>query len=299
MADSATAWPDDDAAARASGKHIIDILIEERAPKLSRSAAWPVIRPSLYQLLMYPKARAMADAITPLSGRDALEHISGLLRLDTRIRLLERIPANGRCVIVANHPTGIADGIAVFDAIKTARADICFMANADAHRVCPQFIDVLIPVEWVQDKRTIEKTKRTLRLAQRAFEEERPLMIFPAGRLARRFGEEIVDPPWESSAVSLARKHACPVIPIHVAGPYPFFFHTFDRFSKELRDITLFHELLNKAGGRYDLTVGPPIPPKALVGPADQITLKLKHYTEKTLPFDPDAVFSAGLTPAL
>jgi putative hemolysin len=283
------------AAARADdeAKHIVDVLIEERAPRLAGGPFWPLARPALYQALNYKTARAMADAIAPLGGRAALDHVSRILDLKVRDRFLaERLPANGRCVIVANHPTGIADGVAVYDAVKRTRPDVCFFANADAHRVCPGFIDVLIPVEWVTAKRTIEKTKRTLRMANQAFNEERPVMIFPAGRLARMENGQATDPDWEPSAVSMARKNKAPIIPIHVQGPYPFLFHTFDKFSKELRDITLFHELLNKKGQGYDLIVGPPIPPEQLAGDAEDTTLKLKRYVERQLPDDPDTPFS-------
>jgi len=289
------AQPLPSAAARAfRDKHIIDILIEERAPTLAATPFWPAIRPALFAILNYGKARMMADAIAPIDGRSALEHISRLLHLKTRVSGLEHLPEKGRCVVIANHPTGIADGIAVYDALKGKRPDVCFFANADAHRVCAGFIDILIPVEWVQDKRSIEKTKRTLRMAQQAFTDERPIMIFPAGRLARRIDGKIQDPAWEPSAVSLARKHKAPIIPIHVVGPYPFFFHTFDRISKELRDITLFHELLNKEGRQFDIVIGRPIQPEALAGDAEAMTLQLKHYVEWDLPAAPDGQFAPG-----
>ena len=89
-----------------------------------------------------------------------------------------------------------------------------------------------------------------------------------------------------------ARKHNASVIPIWVDGPYPFFFHAFDRISKELRDITLFHELLNKKGKLFTLKVGLPIAPDRLQGPAEDVTLKLKQYVEKTLPREPDRAFA-------
>lgn len=277
--------------AAAADKHIVDVLIEERAPALSQSAYWRYVRPPLYRALHYNKARSMADAIAPLPGRDAMDYISNLLSLRVQARGLERIPADGRVVVVANHPTGIADGVAVYDGLKALRPDICFFANADAHRVCPGFMDCLIPVEWVLAKRTHEKTKRTLRMAAQAFTDERAIMIFPAGRLARRQDGIIQDPSWESSAVSLARKNKAPVAPIHVRGPYPIYFHTFDRFSKELRDITLFQELLNKAGQLYTLTVGPIIPPEALAGDASEVSLRLKLYVERELSANRDAPF--------
>jgi putative hemolysin len=276
-------------------KHIVDVLIEERAPTLSSGPAWPVVRPLLYLALNYAKARRMADAISTMGGRDALDYIAGLLSLRLDVRGLDRLPTSGRCVVIANHPTGIADGIAVYSALKPRRPDICFMANADAHRVCPRFGEALIPVEWAYNKRTIEKTKQTLRAAQAAFTEERPLMIFPAGRLARRIDGRIQDPDWETSAVSLARKHAAPIIPIHVAGPYPFFFHTFDRISKELRDITLFHELLNKKGSLFTLKVGRPISGAHIAGDPGAVTTALKRFIEQDLECDGDAEFTASV----
>jgi putative hemolysin len=280
------------AAADQRSKHIVDVLIEERAPHLSQGPYWQAIRPPLYAALNYAKARRMADDIANLPGRAALDYISDLLSLRLIVRGLDRVPNRGRLVVVANHPTGIADGVAVFDALKALRPDLCFFANADAHRVCPGFMDVLIPVEWVNEKRNHEKTKLTLRMASQAFADERLLMIFPAGRLARREDGIVQDPPWEPSAVSLARKNKAPIAPIHVAGPYPLFFHTFDRFSKELRDITLFHELLNKARQTYVLTVGPLIQPEALAGEAAAVSHRLKRYVEAELGANRDAVFT-------
>ena len=268
--------------------HIVDVLIEERAPKLSSSPAWPLVRPALYAILDYRKARAMADAIAPMSGREALEYVSALLQVKVEISGLDRLPRQGRAVVVANHPTGIADGIAVYDALKAARPDMVFYANSDAHRVSPRLSEMLIPVEWVEEKRTRERTRLTLQMTKEALEAERALMIFPAGRLARRAPDGVLtDKPWAPSALSIARKYDAPVIPIHVSGPWATLFHLFDRFSPELRDITLFHELLNKRGRRFSLIVGQPIAPDTI---PDIETLK--HYVERVLPNRSDEPFA-------
>lgn len=276
-----------------AGKHIVDVLIEERCPRLATSPFWPLLRPALYLALNYTTARALADAIALKSGEEALEIVSRLLHVKIEATGLERLPSQGRCVVVANHPTGIADGIAVYDLVKASRPDVIFFANADAIRVCPRFAENLIPVEWVLEKRSLEKTKQTLRVANEAFAAERPVMIFPAGRLAKRIDGVIQEPPWEPSAVSLARKHKAPVIPIHVSGPYPLLFHAFDTLPmKELRDITLFHELLNKAGKTYRMTVGAPIAFETLAGDATTVSDRLKTFTAKTLGANPDAEFA-------
>jgi putative hemolysin len=119
------------------------------------------------------------------------------------------------------------------------------------------------------------------------------VVMFPAGRLAR-IGKDgsVTDPEWAQTAASLARKYAAPVIPIHVAGPYSRLFHWFDRVSQELRDITLFHELLNKRRKAFHLKVGKPIPPSRLDIDAAKATYALKAFTERVLPSQPDADFA-------
>jgi putative hemolysin len=277
----------------AGSDHIIDVLIAERAPRLTGSPFWPLIRPGLYALLGYGRAQRMADAIRGLSGQATLDFVSNLLDLKTSTINLDRLPAAGRCVVVANHPTGIADGIAVHDAIRKRRGDAIYFANADAIRVSPRLAEVLIPVEWVVDKRTREKTRATLEAARAAFEAERCVVMFPAGRLARA-GEDgtLTDPEWAPTATSMARKYDAPIIPIHVTGPNSTLFHLFNRVSPELRDITLFHELLNKRKKAFRLRVGKAIAPTRLDLDATRATHALKAFTERVLASRPDAEFA-------
>lgn len=272
-------------------KHIVDEMIEERAPKLSGGPAWPVLRPILYTILNYNKAVAMADSIQPMGGGEALEHISRLLEVKLETSGLERMPKDGSFLMLCNHPTGIVDGLAVYDAVKGIRPDILFYANSDALRVCPRFDEALIPVEWVLAKRTRERTRVTLKMTDEAFEKNRPISIFPAGRLARVRDGLLTDPEWMPTAVSLARKYEVPILPVHMSGPYSFWFHTFAKISAELRDITLFHELLNKRGKTFRLTVGPLIPWEHANGDANSVIRKLKHYVERVLPQSPDTPF--------
>jgi len=271
--------------------HIVDVLIAERAPRLTASPLWPVVRPALYGVLGYGAAVRMADAIRDLSGAETFDYVSDLLRLKVTTTNLDRLPATGRCVVVCNHPTGIADGVAVFDAIKQRRSDMIFFANADAIRVSPRLDETIIPVEWVHDKRTREKTRATLNAAKEAFEAERCVVMFPAGRLARERNGVLTDPEWAPTAASMARKYDAPVIPMHVTGPYSRLFHLFDKVSQELRDVTLFHELLNKEGKPFGVDVGLPIPADRLDVDAAKATEALKTFTERTLAADHDAVF--------
>ena len=274
----------------AADASIVGELIRERAPRLSRSPAWPLVRPLLYGLLNYRQARTMAEAVATLGGAAALDHVCELLRLRVASRGLERIPMQGGLIVVANHPTGLADGIAVYEALKGLRPDLLFFANADALRVNPRLAEVFIPVEWVEVRRTRERARRTLGLARAALEDGRAIVIFPAGRIARRRRGVLSDPPWAPSALSLARRHGAPVSPLHVEGPPSRLFRLFDRISGELRDITLFHELLNKRGGSFRVTAGPLIAPGTFTDPARDAE-RLKAYVERSLPQSPDRPF--------
>jgi putative hemolysin len=268
--------------------HIVDELIAERAPRLSASPLWPLARPLLYAMLGYRRAVAMADAVAGLPGEDALAFVSALLDLKISAQGLHHVPRSGPVILVANHPTGIADGLALYDAILPLRPDVIFYANADALRVSPRLAEAVIPVEWLVEKRTREKMRRTLDMTAGAIESGRALAIFPAGRIARLEDGRLTDPPWAATPVTLARRHGAPLVPVHMSGPASTLFRLFDKVSVELRDITLFHEMLNKSGQRFDLIFGPPIPAQAL---PERIEA-LKHYVEQVLPLAPDRPFA-------
>jgi putative hemolysin len=273
-------------------RHIVDVLIEERCPGLRAGPGWPFVRPVLYALLGYSRARQMADELSSLSGRESFNVLSRQLAFDLSIGGLERVPETGRCIIAANHPTGLADGVAVWDVLTRRRQDVVFFANADAIRVNPRFSDVIIPVEWVQEKRSPAKTRETLRRAAAAFAEEKCVVIFPSGRLALRKGGQMLEKEWFPTVVGLARKQEAPVIPLNLDARNSALYYLFCSLSNELRDITLFYELLNKRGSQFRMTFGRQIGPDALAGDPARLTEALKNHVSLSLLRDPDAVFA-------
>jgi putative hemolysin len=276
-------------------KHIVDVLIEERCPKLKAHAAWPLIRPPLYQALGYARARHMADRIIQMNGRESFNYLTQELAVRLVIEGLERLPKTGRVIIAANHPTGLADGVAVWDLLKRVREDIVFFANADAVRVNPRFDDVVIPVEWVLAKRTPAKTRETLKRAAEAFTDEKCVVIFPSGRLARRVDGKLEEKDWYSTVIGLARKQNATIIPLNVDARNSWLYYWFCDLNPELRDITLFHELLNKRNSRFRMRFGLPIPPDRLVGDATELTEQLKRHVAYRIGEDADAVFEPVL----
>lgn len=266
-------------------KHIVDTLIEERARHLrARPFTWFLIQSLLYPLLQYRAAIRMADSLAPLQGRRALDLVAEKLRLKLEISGLEHVPREGACMIVANHPTGIVDGIALFEALKGLRDDLCFVANRDALRVSPGLAEVVIPVEWVMEKRTLAKTRQMWRLTRTAFERGRAVVMFPSGRVAQLQGLKLVDREWQSAAIAFATRNQVPVIPLHIGAWNSWIYYFFSRTSPELRDMTLFNELLNKKGTKFTLKFGTPIDPAELAGDPEREIFRLRSYIETGLP---------------
>lgn len=265
--------------------HIVDVLIEERAKHLRHQpVVWWLIKTLLFPVLRYADAVRMADHIAALGGLEVFDWLLEELRLNTVVEGLEHVPRSGPCVVVANHPTGIVDGLALYQAIRPVRADLCYFANRDALRVAPRLSDLLIPVEWVVEKRSIAKTRDMWRYMKNAFDRQQAVVMFPSGRVAQRIGGRLVDRPWQPTTVNLVRKNAAPIVPLHVQAVNSFLFYFLAKVSQELKDMTLFNELLNKKGKTFRLTFGPPIAPDDLTGAPEDEILRLRRYIEDDLP---------------
>jgi putative hemolysin len=262
-------------------RHVVDELIEERAEQLiARPWLWRSIRPLLYPLLGYRRAIRTADAIRPMSGLEVFDYLSDALELDVRCDGLEHVPRRGLAVVTPNHPSGIADGIAVYDALKRVRRDVSFFANRDAIRVAPGLAELVVPVEWMERRRDHERRRETVRHMVRAFREKRLIVIFPSGRLAQPTLRGLEERDWLPSALNLAIKYRAPVTPMHISGRNSWLYYLFYAIHHELRDMTLFRELLNKRGRSYRIQVGEPFRP---AGDPRVLTAALRRFVTEEL----------------
>lgn len=273
--------------------HIVDQLIAERTTHLSQHPLWPLARPFLFRFLHYRQAVAMADAIAEMPGQEAMAFVSNLLSLNISAHGNERIPAKGSFILAPNHPTGIADGIAIFDLLKDIRPDMAIFANRDALRVNPNFRELIIPVEWRPQEKSHAKSRDTLEATAKAFAEERAIVLFPSGRIAYWHEDRLTERPWQPSVVALARRYEVPIVPVNMSARNSGLFYLLSKYSTELRDMTLFHELLNKKGRAVHMIVGKPIAPDLLEGDPAEVAARLQIHTVEHLAENPDAEFSA------
>jgi putative hemolysin len=259
-------------------KDRIDPLIEERAKWLSVNRPFArVARTCLDRLLSYEKALELTNQMHDWPSNKIMDHLGRLLTQRVTCSGLENIPASGPGLIVANHPTGIADGIILHRLLATKRPDTYFFANSDILRLLPQMEDMIAPVEWRVDRRTQTKTRATMIYTKQAVESGRLGVIFPSGRLAKRRGFRLHERPWMASPVTLARKFDLPIIPVRIEARNSVLFYLFDLIHSSLRDITLFHETLNKERQRYRVDIGTPIAAKNLPIKHEEAITMLYH----------------------
>ena len=258
----------------------IDPLIEERAPWLfsGRASARPA-RATLNWLLDYHRTLSLAATFRDATSAEIMAEMGRLLARDVSVSGLENIPRNGPAMVVANHPTGIADGIILHSALSQIRPDAYYFANHDILRVLPQMADMIAPVEWRPEKRSHGKTRETMAYTRRAVSDGRLGVIFPSGRLAKRTGLRLHERPWMPSAAMIARKFDIPVIPVNIRARNSAMFYLFDLIHPTLRDITLFHETLNKHRQPFRITVGESISAAALPARSEEGIALLRRAT--------------------
>ncbi len=238
-------------------KTVIDELIAERAPWYFKAGVpQSVMRLCLNGLLGYKNTVELANTLVNDSADQIFTDIGRQLSKNVQVSGIQNIPSHGPALIVCNHPTGIADGLILHNVLLARRDDIYFFANRDITRVFPQMESMIAPVEWRPEKRRHTDMRHLMQYVRYATANGRLGIIFPSGRLAKRVGLNLVERPWMASAAMIARKFKLPVVPVHISARNSLLFYLFDLIHPTLRDITLFHETLNKDKFAFDIYIG-------------------------------------------
>jgi putative hemolysin len=263
----------------------IEHLLTIRAPQLRHPLVWPVARRILLPMVGYRAAVAFVEATQGLRGIELLDALVAHMRMDIHTHgLPQAVPDAGPCVLACNHPTGGADGIAVYQAIRERRKDVVFFALDGTITAIDGSRDFLIPVETTSGKATLETGIETARAADSAFAEGKVVVIFPAGRLPMRTQEGLVERPWVMTAVKSAWRHQCPIIPVHIDAHNSRLHHLLRRMHPALRDATVFHEVTNKREKPFHLYFGPALLADDMPNSPSQATALLRDYTMTGLP---------------
>ncbi len=165
------------------------------------------------------------------------------------------IPDSGRVMIVANHPLGALDGLALLRLVGEIRPDVKIIANEmlmgfDGLR------DHVLPVDNLGGK----SGRKQLIAITEALQQEKAVIIFPAGEVSRMSLSGIKDKRWNTSYLKLARKTNSPLLPVHVGGRNSLLFYTSSMLYQPMSSLLLAHEMFKQRNRRIPIRVGQPIP---------------------------------------
>jgi len=169
----------------------------------------------------------------------------------------ENIPNEGACIIVANHPFGILDGLIVCTAISLKRKDFKILINEEI-AVVDHIKKHLFPLRFDGTK---EAAKINIESKNKAIEYVNAgglLIIFPSGEVAtieNIFGKA-VEKEWKTLLGSILRKVYCKILPIYFYGQNSFIFQIVGFCNYKLRRILFIKELLNKKNKNFKATCG-------------------------------------------
>jgi len=200
------------------------------------------------------------DKVGAAEGFDFVERVLDLLGTSYYVNPRERenIPVDGGLLVVANHPLGMQDALAMLQLIGSVRSDVRILGN-DWLAAVPQLKKLLLPVDVFGNG-----TASRLRGIYRALEEGQALIVFPAGEVSRVRANGVRDGLWSDGFARLAMRRKVPVLPIHIAARNSAMFYGLSMLAKPLSTAMLPREAVTVGSRRIGFSIG------ALVG-ADEL----------------------------
>lgn len=141
---------------------------------------------------------------------------------------LENLPKQGGVIIVANHPLGGLDGLALIKAVSNVRLDTRFLVN-DILLKLTNFKRLFVGVNKVG-----KTASESLKIIDSTYASDQAVLVFPAGLVSRKQNGIIKDLEWKKSFVSQAIKHKRIVVPVFIDGKNSKFFYNFALWRKRL-----------------------------------------------------------------
>ncbi len=192
------------------------------------------------------------ERVGAAEGFDFVERVLDILGTSYQVNPRERehIPVDGPLLVVANHPLGMQDALALLQLIGSVRRDVRFLGN-DWLAVIPQLSKLMLPVD-VFGKGAASR----LRGIYRALDNGEALIVFPAGEVSRVRAGGVRDGQWSDGFARLSLRSKAPVLPIHVAARNSAMFYGLSMLAKPLSTAMLPREAVAPGKRRIGFSIG-------------------------------------------
>ena len=193
----------------------------------------------------------------------AIRHMG--IRIDTPEAEIARIPPTGPLVVVANHPSGLVDGMIMAEMINRVRSDFKILTRSLLTGI-PEVEEFMIPVPFPH-----EDNARELGLQMRAetmahLKAGGVIILFPAGKVAMSetwFGPAI-EAEWNVFTHKIVRSSGATILPIYFPGQNSRAFLIANKLSDTIRQGLLLHEIKRSLFKPQRPVIGEPIPAEEL-----------------------------------
>lgn len=254
----------------------VDQVLTQNLPGLSNKPwLYKPVKGALRHLLHEQDFVQFAQTYPHLQGLEFVEQVLDYFnfRYAVRDNELERIPVSGRVVIIANHPIGSLDGLALLKLISDIRPDVKVVANQLLMALKPLH-NLLLPV----NNMTGSTERRALDNIQQHLADEGALILFPSGEVSRLSPEGIRDGRWHSGFLRFASNAKAPILPIYINGRNSALFYGASMLYKPLATMLLVKEMFKQQRKKLEMRIGEQIPYEAFANLALEPRAKVKLF---------------------
>lgn len=236
--------------------HEFDSLVNEKLGLAPLGLSSNIARCLLSPLLHRREFIELAEKTKGLDIYDAINTVHLYFNLDVVCFGLNNIPKTGACIVVANHPTGLADGIAIHKAVLNVRRDIFIVSTDDFIRLLPSLEPVVLPIKVPAVGSDVKPTF-VINNIRKAIRSKGVIIVFPAGRRAiYDKNSNQIELPWNSGFLDLLKLVKCPIIPAYIEGKCSFIYRSLHNKNEKIRRVLTLTELANKRNKRYPIIFG-------------------------------------------
>lgn len=254
-------------------------VIETQFPSLTKHPLLYKSSNKILRNLMHEREfQQFEDEFPHLYGIDFVEQVLEYFDVSYSVRDSEkaRIPVSGRLVIIANHPVGSLDALALIKLIAEVRGDIKVIANQLLHQLAP-LKDMVLPVDNINGA----MTKETVKQINTHLTNEGVLLIFPAGEVSRLRPQGVRDTQWHKGFLKIAKSHQSDILPMFIDARNSATFYSMSMLYKPLATCLLIKEMFKQRNRNFPVRVGERIPLESFnqsqVCAKQQVKLFKKH----------------------
>lgn len=176
-----------------------------------------------------------------------------------------QVGAGERLVIIANHPFGLLDGIAICALAEQLRRPFKVLAHSRLMSV-PESAPYFLPIDFSETEAATRNNIAVRQQALAALKAGETIVIFPAGGVSTapvKFSVRPIaraeDLPWKNFAYRLIRAAEATILPLYFEGQNGPMFHVASKVSMAWRIALLIGELNKRRGKPVRVQIGRPI----------------------------------------